>query len=61
MDLFTNCVCKQPHNPQGLAIHKFTAELQTCEQPRPRRRKILSFLLEGGHFNLALTQQKRRE
>jgi hypothetical protein len=53
MDLFTNCVWKQTHNPQGSVIHKFTAQLQTCEQPRPGRRKISPFLVGGGHFNFA--------
>ena len=54
MDLFTNCACKQTHNPQGLVIHKVTAELQTCEQPRPRRRKISPFLLEGDILTLLI-------
>ena len=48
MDMFTNFVCKQTHNPQGSAIHKFTAQLQTCEQSRPGRRKLHLFFEGGG-------------
>ena len=54
MDMFTNFVCKQTHNPQGSAIHKFTAGCELANNLALEEENNPFFLLVGGHFNFAL-------